>query len=254
MFLSVVTINWNNCEGLEKTIRSVISQNKQLYQFIIIDGGSIDGSVDVIHKYDKYIDYWVSESDKGVYNAMNKSLSHANGEYVIFMNSGDEFADKDVLDKVFGANIRTDFIFGGMIRTDHNQEISRSIPDKSVTLYTLLYRVICHQATFTKLSLFHELGGYDESIKISADWCFLFKSLILNNKTCSVVPVYICKYDITGMSAGSEALSKINDEKFNYFKTHSPYLYDDYMKMHNLLRFSPSNIIRYLKWKLLNKA
>ena len=89
MKLSVITINFNNRDGLRKTIESVVNQTYNDFEYIIIDGGSTDGSVDVIKEYADRIDYWVSEPDKGIYNAMNKGIDVAKGEYCIFMNSGD---------------------------------------------------------------------------------------------------------------------------------------------------------------------
>lgn len=99
MKVSIITINYNNRDGLEKTVRSVISQNPSLYEYIIIDGGSTDGSVDVIKKFACYITYWVSEKDRGIYHAMNKGIEAGKGDYYNFLNSGDCYHDKDVLDK-----------------------------------------------------------------------------------------------------------------------------------------------------------
>ena len=85
MKLSIITVNFNDAEGLERTIKSVISQSFKDYEFIIIDGGSTDGSVDVIKKYEKNIDYWVSEPDGGIYQGMNKGLRQSKGDYLNFI-------------------------------------------------------------------------------------------------------------------------------------------------------------------------
>ena len=89
--ISIITINYNNCEGLRRTIESVVNQTCRDFEYIIIDGGSTDGSVDVIKRYADNIDYWVSEPDKGIYNAMNKGIRMATGDYVQILNSGDMF-------------------------------------------------------------------------------------------------------------------------------------------------------------------
>ena len=115
MTLSIITINYNNAAGLEKTIKSVISQTCKRYEFIIIDGGSKDGSKDIIEKYQDQITYWVSEPDNGIYNAMNKGVKVAKGEYCIFMNSGDIFVDNDVIRDVFNIGFSADIITGGII-------------------------------------------------------------------------------------------------------------------------------------------
>ena len=84
MLVSVITVNLNNKEGLDNTLRSVMSQETELYEHIVIDGGSSDGSIEIISKYGDYLTYWVSESDSGIYNAMNKGIAEAKGEYLLF--------------------------------------------------------------------------------------------------------------------------------------------------------------------------
>lgn len=96
MKLSIITINYNNREGLRKTIESVVAQTTREFEYIVIDGGSTDGSVDVIKEFSDYIDYWVSEPDKGIYNAMNKGVKVAHGDYCQFLNSGDWLYDSNV--------------------------------------------------------------------------------------------------------------------------------------------------------------
>ena len=98
MKLSIITVNFNDAEGLERTIKSVISQTFHDYEFIIIDGGSTDDSVNVIKKYESHIDYWVSEYDGGIYPGMNKGLRQAKGEYLNYMNGGDCYHSEDVLE------------------------------------------------------------------------------------------------------------------------------------------------------------
>lgn len=113
MYYSIITINYNNKEGLELTIKSVLSQTYRNYQFIIIDGGSSDGSFDVIKKYANNINYWISEPDKGRYNAMNKGIKQAKGDYLNFMNSGDTFHSPTVLEDIARMNLTEDIITGG---------------------------------------------------------------------------------------------------------------------------------------------
>jgi glycosyltransferase involved in cell wall biosynthesis len=112
MKYSIITVNFNNKEGLRKTIESVIHQTFRDYEFIVIDGGSTDGSTDILREYDTHINYWVSEPDGGIYQGMNKGIKIAAGEYLNFMNSGDCFYDPDILEKVSRYKSEADFIVG----------------------------------------------------------------------------------------------------------------------------------------------
>ena len=115
MKYSIITINYNNKDGLKKTIESVINQSCKDFEYIIIDGGSTDGSVDVIRQYADRINYWISEPDKGVYNAMNKGVAQAHGEYLNFMNSGDCFSDNSVLENIAHSLCSYDIVTGKVI-------------------------------------------------------------------------------------------------------------------------------------------
>ena len=112
MKFSIITVNYNNKEGLRKTIESVIHQTFNDYEYIIIDGGSTDGSVDIIKEYNDKISYWISEKDKGIYNAMNKGIRVSTGDYLLFLNSGDHLSENNVLEKVFPYLDGTDFVYG----------------------------------------------------------------------------------------------------------------------------------------------
>ena len=114
MKLSIITINFNNRNGLEKTIESVTSQTCKDFEWIIIDGGSTDGSRELVEKKQKYITYWCSEPDSGIYNAMNKGIKKAKGDYCFFLNSGDRLHDKDVMMNVLGELDGTDFVSGNV--------------------------------------------------------------------------------------------------------------------------------------------
>ena len=98
--LTIITVNLNNYIGLSKTVESVIGQTFKDFEFIVIDGGSNDGSIEVIKKFARNINYWISESDKGIYNAMNKGIQKAQGQYSLFLNSGDSLYNSGVLQAV----------------------------------------------------------------------------------------------------------------------------------------------------------
>ncbi len=145
MKLSIITVNFNDAEGLERTIKSVIAQTFKDYEFIIIDGGSTDGSVDIIKKYEDHVNYWVSEPDGGIYPGMNKGLRLANGDYLNFMNGGDCYHSKDVLEKIFSLDTNADIITGA-----HAENGLRNVGKDGVTMLDLYKWAIDHQASFIR--------------------------------------------------------------------------------------------------------
>lgn len=137
MKLSIITINFNNEKGLKKTLESVSIQTYKNFEFIIIDGGSTDNSVNIIKEYQPIITYWLSEPDKGIYNAMNKGIAQAHGEYCIFMNSGDTFYDASTIEKSLPYLDGTAIVSGyTLYRQDH---ISSTIRNFIRNVYEVLF-------------------------------------------------------------------------------------------------------------------
>lgn len=198
--ISVITINYNNDDGLRKTIDSVVNQKYDDYEYIIIDGGSTDDSVEIIKDYADRIAYWVSEPDKGIYNAMNKGIDVANGDYCIFMNSGDIFCETNTIERVVALGLNADIICGNTIMP-HRQE-----PPKDITFSSLYSGSICHQCAFIRTELMKKYK-YDEKYKIVSDRKFFVQALILDNCSYKTVDVDIVEYDINGFSANNRALS-----------------------------------------------
>ena len=194
MKLSIITVNYNDAEGLERTIRSIISQTFRDYEFIIIDGGSTDGSVDVIKQYESYIDYWVSEPDGGIYPGMNKGLRQAKGEYLNFMNGGDCYHSSDVLETIFALGSNADVITG-----EHAENGLRNVGKDGVTMLDLYKWAIDHQASFIKreIALRHP---YDEKYKIVSDWKFFIEALVFDNCTFYYTDTIVVDVDMEGIS------------------------------------------------------
>jgi glycosyltransferase involved in cell wall biosynthesis len=189
MKLSIITVNLNNREGLQKTIDSVICQTFRDLEWIVIDGGSTDGSKELIEQYADHFAYWVSEPDKGVYNAMNKGIKVAKGEYLQFLNSGDWLFEDNVLEKVFTNELTEDFIYcddGGCTGVIVNGGSPSIIDFRFLYTYT-----ICHQTIFHKRSLFDK-GLFDEKYKIVADWKFLFQHIVKNDATYRKLSILLC--------------------------------------------------------------
>ena len=200
--LSIITINFNNRDGLRKTIESVVNQDWQEFEYIIIDGGSTDGSVEVIKEYADRIDYWVSEPDKGIYNALNKGVAVAKGEYCNFMNSGDCLYALDTLERVFEINPTADIVCG------NTYSDRLKTPPQEITFDFLFNQSICHQCAFIRTSLMLKYG-YDEKYKIVADRKFFVQALLLENCSYEAIDVDVVKYDITGFSSANPVSSRL---------------------------------------------
>ena len=200
MKYSVITVNYNNCEGLLKTLKSVIEQTFKVFEYIVIDGGSTDGSVDVIKQYADKIDYWVSEPDKGVYQAMNKGIAKAQGDYINFMNSGDCFYDNEVLEHIAAKNLTEDLIVGHdyHFNATTQQGFTTILPPR-LTMLNFYNHTLPHQSTFFKRNLFSEVQ-YDETLKIAADLKFYIHQICVNECSVHYVDDIICRREPDGIS------------------------------------------------------
>ena len=202
---TIITINFNNSAELRQTIESVVDQTLKDIEYIVIDGGSTDGSVEVIKDYADHIDYWISEPDNGVYNAMNKGLAKAHGEYVNFMNSGDTFFSPSVLEEVDRQIGDADILFGNVCNRATGIRYGGIKAGSEVTFLTLKKEILCHQATFYRRTIF-ERHPYDESLKLIADWKVNVQAIVFDNCKVKVVDTMIARYDLTGMSSTQSQL------------------------------------------------
>jgi len=204
MKYSIITINYNHAEGLRRTIESVVGQTCKDYEYIVIDGGSTDGSVDVIKEYADKIDFWVSEPDKGIYNAMNKGIDHAHGEYLNFMNSGDCFYNEEVLQNINKEANNADIVVGRQMKED--MDYAEDIPEK-ITMSFFIGRFLPHQSSFIKRKLFDD-ERYDESYSLMSDHIFFVKCLIFKNCSYKKVNLTICKFESNGISSNADLLER----------------------------------------------
>lgn len=201
--LSIITVNRNNDAGLKKTMQSVFDLTFTDFEYIIIDGASTDNSVDVIKeflakpKYAKKITYWHSQPDKGIYNAMNKGLEHANGKLVIMMNSGDCFVP-DSLEKLpeWQEQNKGSVLYGAVSKLVNGDFIGCEAHSAANIDTTPL----CHQATFIPMELHKKYGGYDEQYKIYADFEFCNR-LKRHNVNFVWINRIICNFDASGLSS-----------------------------------------------------
>lgn len=196
MKYSVITVNYNNREGLRLTIDSVVAQTCTDYEFIIIDGASTDGSKELIKSYGTAITQWVSEPDSGIFNAMNKGIARATGDYLIFMNSGDYFYDSGVLEAVL-PYLGADILQGSSY--NKTKKCFYYCTDGAETMRNLYASGLNHQACFIRRSLFDGCM-YDESYRIISDWLFFIRKLIIDDCSFSNIPVMVSYLEGGGVS------------------------------------------------------
>lgn len=270
--LSIITINRNNAEGLRKTIESVVSQTFTDFEYIIIDGASTDNSVNIIREYADKITYWVSEPDKGIYNAMNKGILKATGAYLLFLNSGDWLSSNEILSKVFKVpHNNVDIITGDLI-TIQKDSISnivkgpafyRAQRNEIVSLNDLYTGTLHHPVSFIKRSLFDKYGLYDENLKIVADWLFFLKVVGLNGANVQYVDLPIVYFDMKGIS--NTNIDLLSTERHNQLNQVIPkqilldYMYfndleSKYLKLQNENSYLFHYRIVYDVAKFLNKS
>ena len=203
--LSIITINYNNVDGLKKTIDSVIRQSYNDFEWIVIDGGSTDGSVGIIEQYAQYISYWVSEPDKGIYNAMNKGIDVASGEYLLFLNSGDCFYGDRVLEECFPIEHKADIVYGDMAFSYGDHVVVHRYPD-NLSFKFFLNNSLGHPSSFIKRSLLKE-EHYNEQLRIASDLEFWFKTALSNGSFRHLDKV-VSVFDTTGISSTNQELDR----------------------------------------------
>ncbi|RDB04339.1 glycosyltransferase family 2 protein [Runella aurantiaca] len=234
--LSVITINLNNSAGLKKTIESVVSQTFQLFEFIIIDGGSTDSSGKVIEEYSKHLTYWVSEPDCGIYHAMNKGIKVAKGRYCLFLNSGDWLVKHTVLADVFSENLTADIIAGDVYYYDNQRNtIQWHVVSPDVLSAKILFQgSLPHQSTFIRRALFENIGYYNESLRIASDWLFFVEALL--EKGCSYTHYQgvVSYFNMDGISCNPATDSLPKREQLSVLQQKYPLFLADYDRLAHL--------------------
>ena len=224
MKLSIITINYNNAEGLCKTLESVVGQTYRNFEHVIVDGGSTDKSVEVIKQYETHVRSseqpftikWLSEPDNGIYNAMNKGIRRASGDYIQILNSGDALYAADVTERMIAAlstsdNNQMSILYGNMIRDYGNGKVSRDIclgdrvedakpHEVEWTMYDFIKGTVNHDPTYIHRSLYEKYGLYDENLKICSDWKWFVNAVVFGGEKLYYVPIDVTLFDTTGIS------------------------------------------------------
>lgn len=216
--LSVITVVYNNVKDIERTILSVLNQSYPNIEYIIIDGSSTDGTLDIIKKYENKISKIISETDNGIYHAMNKGLALATGDYVLFMNSGDEIYSNHTVEKVFASSPDTDIYYGETEMYDENWnslgQRRHKVPDKLTYKSFRFGMSVSHQAIYVRRNL---VEPYDLQYKLSADIDWILNAIQKAGKIVNT-KIYVAKYLVGGMSKKKHRQSL--KERFDIFTKH----------------------------------
>jgi glycosyltransferase involved in cell wall biosynthesis len=246
--VSIITINYNRKFDVEKTIQSVINQSYKSFEFIIVDGGSTDGSVALISNYQSSITKWISEPDKGIFDAMNKGISMANGDYLLFLNGGDFFLNDDSLKLAMdhANNSSEDIIYGNiLVEMSFGGNLVFKYPDK-LSFKFFLVRDLPHQATFIKKSLFDKYGGYDITNKINADWSFFILAICKYDATYKHIPCVFTVFQAGGVTESKSKKERIMDQR-EFLENHFGMFFKDMFDYLNQEQKS----IKKMSYKLL---
>ena len=290
MQLSIITINRNNAAGLEKTLKSVASQTCKDFEHIIIDGASTDNSVEVIKQYIENTNNqpsgllsgveapithhqikWISEPDKGIYNAMNKGIRMASGDYIEILNSGDSLCDEHVVERMLAAleeKKYPEILYGNMIKQWPDGRTHRDCCEKGrLTMLSFYHGTLNHDPTYIRRNLFEKFGYYNESLKIVSDWEWYLKAIPLGGVQPVYVNLDVTIFDMTGVSESNTAYWKV--ERRPVLEREVPPMiladydrYADDMRMmdrinrhhlHGIVRFMERVLFKLEKWHILKK-
>ena len=199
-----------------KTMQSVLNQTSNEFEYVIVDGASKDGSIDIIRKYAPLFGprlKWISEPDKGIYNAMNKGIEMASKGYVEFLNSGDCIAGADVVEKMLKAleeNGKPSILYGNMLKAMPDGKIlkDRCFAGQVITFLGFYTGTLNHSPTYIRKDLFEKYGLYDESLKIVSDWKWFLQAIIFGGEKPAYINTDVTLFDMTGISETNKELVK----------------------------------------------
>ena len=213
--LTIITINWNNASGLEKTMKSVLSQTCADFEYVVVDGASTDASVEVIKRFEPEFAgrlKWISEPDRGIYNAMNKGIGMASGQYVEFLNSGDCLVSEEVVANMYAAldgNGYPSILYGNMRKAMPDGRIvtDKGFAGREITFLGFYLGTLNHSSALIRKSLFDKYGLYDESLKIVSDWKWFLQAIVFEGETPVYCDTDVSLFDMTGISESNRELT-----------------------------------------------
>lgn len=233
--VSVITINLNNLTGLQRTLESVSNQDYPDLEYLVIDGDSNDGSKDFVTQNSNKISFWLSEKDKGVYEAMNKGIQNSTGDYLLFLNSGDWFSDSSSVSKLIANSAEEDLVYGNILVQETEKSWIKKYP-QILNFRYFYFESLPHPACLISRRMFDRLGFYDTSLKIASDWKFFLLAVVKHNCSYRYVDEVISTFSYDGLSSKSENKSQLESERKSTLKKYYNFYfigYSLYLKMLN---------------------
>lgn len=252
MKLSIITINYNNVSGLKKTVESIIPHHSEDMEYLLIDGGSSDGSTNIIEKNKDKFSYCVSEPDSGIYNAMNKGIRQAKGEYLLFINSGDTIRPDADIKAIISLLNGEDIIYFDLEIADSiaGNSYIKKYPDQPDFKY-FVEDTLPHPGSFIRKELLESYGFYSENFKIVADWAFFMDSICIGKSTYKHINSYFSTFYLDGISSDEKNRQLLFDERNAHIRQSYPTFYSLYKEWCDtkmeLYKLKTSASVRYLK-------
>ena len=215
-------------------MESVFAQTFQDYEYIVIDGGSTDGSKELIKKNENKLVYWVSEKDEGIYDAMNKGITKSKGEYLYFLNSADFLYSNKSLSTFFNACNGEDILYSNILKVRSDDEVIKYCPSILSFSY-FLHESLPHQSTIIKKTLFDKTGLYNEDLKIVADWEFIMNAVCLHQATYKHVDQCLAVFQANGISSNSDQNYLLKEERKVVISKYYKAFIQDYNKAEEII-------------------
>lgn len=232
MKISIITVTLNNFLGFKKTAESIVRQKLSSIndmEWIVIDGASTDNTISYIKQIESNVTYWISEPDRSIYEAMNKGIGKATGEYLLFLNAGDVFSNFDVVYKTISNPMfgKVDYLASDVYLTKNDKIVGRKKAPQNISGLYLYKDSLCHQSIFIKRERLLINNGYDLSYRVAADAKFFFQDIIMNNASYAKMNFYTVLYDISGVSSSNWFRTAKERQKF-LLEVLPPRIYNDY--------------------------
>ena len=220
--LSIITVNLNNVTGLQRTFDSVFAQSFTDFEYLVMDGGSTDGSKELIEKNADKLSYWVSEKDKGIYNAMNNGIAQSKGEYLLFLNSGDHLKESTILQELSASMDGTDIIYGNTFLIESEAKSWIGYHPQELTFSFFVDCTLPQSASFIKRSVFDTVGLFDEDLMICSDWKFFLNAICRHNVSYKHEEKVISVFYLDGISSTGNSKAIIEKEKSTVLQKEYP--------------------------------